>query len=220
MGLMKKLVMKLSGTNEELEALYQEKGLCREYVEGRVALVKSPTIAQICTFADMYTALDDYDKAEELMNTAKAKLTPLSSDDSHGHYYTVLLNLYLQTGRRTEALELLKEQQEWLGLYWGAKSRVMNAAAYYDTAATVLATQGYEDAAFRYLEFETKLNDKYDPSGMMSKISRLNLLYALHKPEADTTLQWILEEIKSNEAITDWKEDYFLKMTERAKKYA
>lgn len=219
MGLLQKVLYKLAGTSEEVQKIYTEKGLCPEYVEAYHALHPKPKTFDKCLIADMYLAIDQFDKAGEILDSIHIGF--MSDDDEKGMYYYVLMNYLMLTKRKDEAISILKREQKYLNIYWGSPGRARFCGAFYDCVATLSSTCGYSDIANYYYQLEQAANAKYDQTGLMSPISKLNILYAAKSPEADAQVEPIRQQIEAyNDYKNVWEKDYFLKLLEKAKRFA
>lgn len=213
MGVFKKVLYKLMGTSEELQALYEEKGPCPEYVEGYVALNKTTTVKKKCYAADMYLSVEMYDKAEELL--APIKIGIMSDDDERGLTEFERINLYLYTKRKEQALEIFRKDQKFLDIYWDSPAREQMAGAYYMTITLLLANNGYEDMANVYFRRAQNWTAKRDKLGIQLKICDAGMRLALHKPsgeEAYAAAEQAINEFTMYQH--EWQKQAFLRQLE------
>ncbi len=175
MGILKKVLYKLAGTNEEIQQIYVEKGPCNEYIDALMAFQKKPSGFDKCLNADMLISLERYDEAEELLNSVK--INAFSDDDikSMGNY--VKANLYLRTGRREEAGEIFHKNEKLFEIYFQSPSKMRYFGAYLDLAADIVSGEGDEKGAMYHIGRMRNWSQKYEPNfPVMSRISYVRVL--------------------------------------------
>lgn len=218
MGLLKKVLYKLAGTSEELQELYKEKGPCNEYVDAVIAFQKKPSDFDKIMNADLLISVERYAEAEEILNGIKID-SLLADDDIKGMGNFVLMNLYIHTGRREGAGELLRKHAKFHDIYFQSPSRKRYAIAYYDLAADIFSYEGNEKAAMNFLNLEKQWSQKYEPKfPIMPRISYVRILKNLNMEilnEEYENVKRFIEEYDGYER--QWQKDSMLDLLEKAK---
>ena len=112
MGIIKKLLNKMAGVTEEMQAIYIEKGPCSEYVDTYIAAHKNPKPYDRLLIADQLISVKRYEEAEKMLDSVK--ISALSDDDIKGTGHFERINLYLRTGRADEAFEIFCKNKNWI----------------------------------------------------------------------------------------------------------
>ncbi len=219
MGLFKKILYKLVGTSEELEAIFQEKGYCDEWIECYCQLHPNLSFEHKTTLADVFTSLGKYREAEEILNSIK--ITMLDNDDTRGMYYLQWLNLYAYTHRTAQAADIMQKNQKFLDIYFTSPARERMGGAYFDAAAITAALVKNSAAAQRYYEFELQWAKKHDETGIYPKVTKVHLLnlfeqYEQAQQEAEATKAYI----ESYSGFKyHWQKDAMLRLLEKVHKF-
>lgn len=215
MGFFNKIVLKLAGTSEELEAIYKEKGPCKEYADGYAAINENKGLLDKCHAAEKYLNIFDYQRAEQILNSVSYPKFP--NDDQEGTYNSMKLILCVNTNRVKEALNIMNNHGKMLNIFWGSPVYAPVSAPYYDCVATFFALTGDEERAMYWLNLEADINLKHDKTGVLNKISKCNVLFALKKAGAQTEYESTKQYIEDNQNYTEpWQKEYFLKMLEHS----
>lgn len=216
MGFMKKVMYKLAGINEELYNLYVEKGPCEEYAEGYKALhSKKMKPMDYTTLADIYTTLEKYDEAEEMLGHVKVGI--MTDDTIKGVYLLSKLNLLLGQDKGEEAYELFKKEQKYLDIFFSAPAYRRSGMAYYDTAAVILAMNGQLQAAGYYYKLEQESSATYDNTGVYPMLTNVHMLKVMGNDiTAEEAAAKAREYISNyNEFKFKWQKEQFLGMLDR-----
>lgn len=175
MGIIKKLLNKMAGVTEEMQAIYIEKGPCSEYVDAYIAAHKNPKPYDRLLIADQLISVKRYEEAEKMLDSVK--ISALSDDDIKGTGHFERINLYLRTGRADEAFEIFCKNKKFFDIYFGSPARERMAGSFYDVAADVLSIKGDEHGAMQYISFIRKWSQKYEPAfPVMSGVSYVRVL--------------------------------------------
>lgn len=218
MGLLKKILYKLAGTNEELQQLYAEKGPCNEYIDAVIAFQKNPSSFDKIMNADLLISAERYDEAEEILNGIKINSLIFSDDDIKGMGNFVLMNLYINTGRREEAGELLRKHAKFHEIYFQSPPRKRYGMSYYATAADILSYEGNEKAAMSCLANVQESAQKYQPDyPILPKITYVVILKNLGKEEWHDEYAAVKDYIEGyKDYKMPWQKEYMLKTLEKA----
>lgn len=216
MGLMKKMMYKLAGINEELYNIFEQKGPCEEYAEGYKELhSKKMKPMDYTTLADLYTTLEKYDEAEEMLSHVKINF--MTDDTIKGVYLLSKLNLLVGQKKGEEAYALFTKEQKYLDIFFSAPAYRRSGMAYYDTAAVLLAMNGQLQAAGYYYKLEQESSQTYDKTGVYPMLTNVHMLKLMGN---ETTAQEAAD--KAREYITNynefkyvWQKEQFLHMLDR-----
>ncbi len=195
MGLMNKILCKLAGINEELKQIYEERGICDEYIDKYRALHSKKLQGMDCLIlAGMYTSRERYSESEEMLD--RVKINFMTDDTLKGVYYLEKMNLLIGLKKGEEALDIFIKNQKFLDIFFSAPSQRSRAIAYYDTAAVVLAMNGRLEAAGYYYQLEQKSAETYDITGTYPRLTNVHMLKvagndAMAAEEAEKTRQYI-----------------------------
>jgi len=195
MGLMNKILCKLAGINEELQQIYEERGICDEYIDKYRALHSKKLQDMDCLIlAGMYTSRERYSESQEMID--RVKIGFMTDDTIKGVYYLEKMNLLIGLKKGEEALDIFIKNQKFLDIFYSAPSQKRRAIAYYDTAAVVLAMNGRLEAAGYYYQLEQKSAETYDITGTYPKLTNVHMLKAagndeMAAEEAEKTRQYI-----------------------------
>ena len=195
MGLMNKILCKLAGINEELQQIYEERGICDEYIDKYRALHSKKLQGMDCLIlAGMYTSRERYSESEEMLD--RVKINFMTDDTLKGVYYLEKMNLLIGLKKGEEALDIFIKNQKFLDIFFSAPSQRSRAIAYYDTAAVVLAMNGRLEAAGYYYQLEQKSAETYDITGTYPRLTNVHMLKvagndAMAAEEAEKTRQYI-----------------------------
>ena len=195
MGLMNKILCKLAGINEELQQIYEERGICDEYIDKYRALHSKKLQDMDCLIlAGMYTSRERYSESQEMID--RVKIGFMTDDTIKGVYYLEKMNLLIGLKKGEEALDIFIKNQKFLDIFYSAPSQKRRAIAYYDTAAVVLAMNGRLEAAGYYYQLEQKSAETYDITGTYPRLTNVHMLkvagnYAMAAEEAEKTRQYI-----------------------------
>lgn len=216
MGIFKKILYKLAGTSEELQQLYAEKGPCNEYIDALIAFQKKPSDFDKILNADLLISAERYAEAEEILDGIKIN-SLLSDDDIKGMGNLVLMNLYIHTGRRKEAGELLRKHTKFHDIYFQSPSRRRYAACYYDLAADILSYEGDEKAAMHFLNLEKQWSQKYEPKfPIMPRITYVGILKNLNMEIMNEEYENVKRLIEGYDGYTrQWQKDSLLNILEK-----
>ncbi len=217
MGILKKILYKLAGTSEELQQLYAEKGPCNEYVDACIAFQKNPSPFDTILNADLLISVERYDEAEELLDSVKIN-SVFSDDDIKGMGNFVLMNLYIHTGRREAAGELLRKHAKFHDIYFQSPVRKRYAPCYYDLAADILSYEGNENAAMSFLaRMQECERQKPNQFAVLSRITYVRILRHLGKEEWREEYAAVKSYIEDYTGYTKlWQKEYNLKLLEEA----
>lgn len=218
MGILKKILYKLAGTSEELQQLYAEKGPCNEYVDACIAFQKNPSPFDKILNADLLISVERYDEAEEILDGIKINSLLFSDDDIKGMGNFVLMNLYIHTGRREEAGELLRKHAKFHDIYFQSPVRKRYAPSYYDLAADILSYEGNEKAAMSFLARMQECEQK-NASGfsVLPKITYARILRHLGKETWREEYAAVKSYIEGyTEYKMPWQKEYTLRLLEEA----
>ena len=217
MGLLKKVLYKLSGTSEELQRIYVEKGVCDEYFECYKKLHNKPTKLDRITVADFLIYVGRYEEAEGVLDRVKSSI--LDDDDIKTLYNFELMYMYILTGRREEANNIYLKYHKLIDVYFSSRLRSNVSVVYYDNAAVLAALNGNEQAAINFHSLVERWSEKYDETKIMPRISYVNILYAFgRKDEADEEYEAVKKIINDFSGYkTDWQKESFLRTLERSK---
>ena len=145
MGLMKKILYKLAGINEELVQIYESKGYCDEYIDKFKALhSKKMDPMDSLTLADIYISMKRYSEAEEMLSPVNIGFG--TDDTIKGMYLLQRINLFIGEGKGQEAFEVFAREQKFLDIFFSAPAYKRMGVAYYDAAAVTLAMNGQLEA--------------------------------------------------------------------------
>ena len=195
MGLMNKILCKLAGINEELQQIYEERGICDEYIDKYRALHSKKLQDMDCLIlAGMYTSRERYSESQEMID--RVKIGFMTDDTIKGVYYLEKMNLLIGLKKGEEALDIFIKNQKFLDIFYSAPSQKRRAIAYYDTAAVVLAMNGRLEAAGYYYQLEQKSAETYDITGTYPKLTNVHMLKEagndeMAAEEAEKTRQYI-----------------------------
>ena len=213
MGLMKKIMYKLAGINEELDLLYQERGYCDEYAEKYKALhSKKMSQMDYLTLADIYISLRRYSDAEEMLSNVKVGFT--TDDTVKGMYLLQKLNLFVGEGKAEEALSVFAKEQKFLDIFFSAPAYKRMGVAYYDTAAVTLAMNGQLEAAGRYYQLEKQSAEANNKAHLYPVLTNVHMLKAAGNDEmAQEAAEKAREEIMNFTSYSyPWQKEQFLAM--------
>ncbi|MBP3309788.1 MAG: hypothetical protein J6L05_03120 [Ruminococcus sp.] len=213
MGLMKKIMYKLAGINEELELLYQERGFCEEYAEKYKALhSKKMSPMDYLTLADIYISLKKYSDAEEMLSHVNIGF---STDNTvKGVYLLQRLNLYIAEGKGQEALDIFVREQKFLDIFFSAPAYKRMGVAYYDAAAVTLAMNGKLEAAGRYYQLEKQSAEANNKAKLYPVLTNVHMLKAAGNDDmAEKAAAKAREDIMNFTGYSyPWQKEQFLNM--------
>lgn len=213
MGLMKKIMYKLAGINEELELLYQERGFCEEYAEKYKALhSKKMSPMDYLTLADIYISLKKYSDAEEMLSHVNIGFN--TDDTIKGMYLLQRLNLYIGEGKSQEAFDTFVRKQKFLDIFFSAPAYKRMGVAYYDAAAVTLAMNGKLEAAGRYYQLEKQSAEANNKAKLYPVLTYVHMLKAAGNDDmAEEAAVKAREEIMNFTGYSyPWQKEQFLNM--------
>ncbi len=213
MGLMKKIMYKLAGINEELEMLYQERGFCEEYAEKYKALhSKKMAPMDYLTLADIYISLKKYSDAEEMLSHVNVGFN--TDDTIKGMYLLQRLNLYIGEGKSQEALETFVREQKFLDIFFSAPAYKRMGVAYYDAAAVILAMNGKLEAAGHYYQLEKQSAEANNKASLYPVLTNVHMLKAAGNDDmAEEAAAKAREDIMNFTGYSyPWQKEQFLNM--------
>ena len=215
MGLVKKVLYKLAGINEELVQIYETKGYCDEYIDGFKALNKKMKPMDYLTLCDIYTGLERYSEAEEMLSRVSVGF--MTDDTIKGMYLLNKINLLLGENKGAEAYEVFAKEQKFLDIFFSAPAYRRMGIAYYDSAAVTLAMNGRMDEAVQYYKWEKAASDKYDKTGVYPMLTNVHMLKAAGNDSlAEEFAAKAREYIENyNEFKFRWQKEQFLGMLDR-----
>lgn len=213
MGLMKKIMYKLAGINEELEMLYQERGFCEEYAEKYKALhSKKMAPMDYLTLADIYISLKKYSDAEEMLSHVNVGFN--TDDTIKGMYLLQRLNLYIGEGKSQEAFETFVREQKFLDIFFSAPAYKRMGVAYYDAAAVILAMNGKLEAAGHYYQLEKQSAEANNKASLYPVLTNVHMLKAAGNHDmAEEAAAKAREDIMNFTGYSyPWQKEQFLNM--------
>ncbi|MDE6797129.1 MAG: hypothetical protein K2J36_03855 [Ruminococcus sp.] len=215
MGILKKILYKMAGTNEEIESLYREKGPCNEWVDARIAIQKKPKTFDKALNADMLISVGRYAEAEEILDSISLNL--MSDDDAKGMTLFERMNLYIHTGRYEKATEIFTQNQKFLDIYFTSPVRERYAIAYFDAISRISAYNHDEQNANNYLSHEKVFSEKYEGDfPVMFKITNVAVLKLLGSESAQSEYEKLKAEIESHDFPMVWQKEHNLKLLSKA----
>lgn len=215
MGILKKILYKMAGTNEEIESLYREKGPCNEWVDARIAIQKKPKTFDKALNADMLISVGRYAEAEEILDSISLNL--ISDDDAKGMTLFERMNLYINTGRYEKATEIFTQNQKFLDIYFTSPVREGMSGAYFDTVARIFAVNNNEKGASHYLSLEKSFSEKRENDFPISwKITNVAVLKLLGSDAVQTEYEKVKAEIESHDFPMVWQKEHNLKLLSQA----
>ena len=215
MGLMKKLLYKLAGINEELAQIYESKGYCDEYIEKFKALhSKKMDPMDYLTLADIYISLYRYNEAEEALSHVAVGF--MTDDTIKGMYLLQRLNLYIGEGKGQEALDVFTKEQKFLDIFFSAPAYKRMGVAYYDAAAVTLAMNGQLEAAGHYYQLEKQSAEANNKSRIYPVLTNVHMLKAAgNDGMAEEAAVKAREDIMNFTGYSyPWQKEQFLDMLE------
>lgn len=215
MGLMKKIMYKLAGINEELVQIYETRGYCDEYIEKFKALhSKKMDPMDYLTLADIYISMERYSEAEDMLSHVSIGF--MTDDTIKGMYLLQRLNLFVGEKKAEEAFALFTKEQKFLDIFFSAPAYKRMGVAYYDAAAVTLAMNGRLDAAERYYQLEKQSAEANNKSSIYPVLTNVHMLKVSGCDD-------MAEEaaVKARESIMNfteyrysWQKEQFLNMLE------
>ncbi|MBR6386078.1 MAG: hypothetical protein IKS03_08195 [Ruminococcus sp.] len=213
MGLMKKVLYKLAGINEELVQIYESKGYCDEYIDKFKALhSKKMAPMDYLTLADIYISMKRYSDAEEMLSHVNIGF--MTDDTIKGMYLLQRLNLYIGEGKGQEAFEVFAREQKFLDIFFSAPAYKRMGVAYYDAAAVTLAMNGQLEAAGRYYQLEKQSAEANNKAYLYPVLTNVHMLKAAGNDDmAEEAAAKAREEIMNfNSYSYPWQKEQFLDM--------